>query len=360
MLNVVLDSYDYELALAVIENNCLKNNFMFLSLHLDIGPISQIRRKGLSANASVNTFIMDYDGLCLGVATAWETEQQQKIDKIIQRANNGEEIMLWHRGSAETVCAFYFMNSLLQPTGAPLWEGVHLTDILTQFRYDQKSINCGNIHEILDQNTRRIDPASVDRYSRIWEKLEAEDGDMRILFAPNHFPVSVTYDYFDNFILSYFPQDKSIPMKVVLHNIFKDIGGRSHLWESFIIFRLHTLKDEAFLEYVSSLRHDEEAPIKPDIYRECWKKVSGRKELDDCRLIDDLISAIAADINGEDRYEEITYLLHNIPLDKSSVDKLLGLLNSPWKDEVCSALLVRLGEYITHEQRCDLLLKLGE
>ena len=278
------------------------------------------------------------------------------MNEIVERASNGEEVTLWHRvGSAESECALYFLISILQPTGAILWEGIHLTDILMNLRFHHKRIHCENIDQILFENKREITPAVAERFSRKWENLQIENGDFRVLFGNR--VISVNYDYYDNFILSFFPQDdQSIPIKVVLHNIYKEIGGRSFLWEPFIFYRLFTLKDEGKLEYVSSLPHYDGAPIAPEIYQERWRrKDAGRQPLGDCddKWFEELDRAI------KDNDEEVTDFLHNLPLNIRSVDKLCSLLDVRWNDEICAAVLVRLWEYLTYDQRCDLLEKLG-
>ena len=371
--HVIMDSYEYQDLLRVTKKDFFDENFVFLNLHMELGAIAgykdiAIKSGGgfkqqlcscLHMHFAILSFIANYDGRYLTDGGLWYDQEIEKIERILDVAKNGEQqIILWHRNSAESLTALFYMVSILKPIvdrGA-IREGVNLNREIKRLIYSKSLIDEMEEERIVENCSKPILQGKDHWIDCEYSRLIFENGEMRIIHSPYQSPISSTFNYYDNFLMSRF---KAHPVKTeaIIKAIQNDVGGEQYLWISFLIFRLCQLQDKGFFDIIST------PPVldmtKPMIFGERWK-VRKQKDIQSVEFdydeLKNLLCSESADFEAE---QYLDYLLHIIPLnEKKSKGFLLECMEEEHvteKNKIIVCLLVRFDEFLTPTERTMLL-----
>ena len=372
-LHVILDSYEYQDLLLVTKKDFFKENFVFLNLHMELGAIAgykdiaikpRVKFKQqlcscLEIHCAILSFIANYDGLFLNDGRVWYDQEKEKIQRILDVAKNGEQqLVLWHRNSAESLSALFYMVSILKPivNRGAIREGVNLNREIKRLIYSQSLIDGMEEQRIVEKCSKPILQGKDHWIDCEYSRLIFENSDMRIIHSPYQSPISAAFNYFDNFLLSYF-KGRPVKPETLIKAIQNDVGGKQYFWISFLIFRLCELRDNGYFDIISTPTVLD--ITKPTIFGERWK-VQKQKETPSVEFdydeLRNLLCSESADFEAE---QHLDYLLHTIPLnEKTSKAFLMEAMEAEQvteKNKIIVCLLVRFAEFLTPTERITLL-----
>lgn len=166
------------------------------------------------------------------------------VDRVVDAAKEGDTIRIWHADTASDECGLLMLASLLKDCDCDMVE-VHVRDTfcVTMLDYIEVADNC-------DAWTKPITKDRIEQLDRQWQRLIAEDGELRIL--ENGEIKTVGEDYFDDYILQKMPTQDTINRRALVGTV---LGTSKHyLHDDFVDDRIEALIENNEIIDVGTLR----------------------------------------------------------------------------------------------------------
>lgn len=123
----------------------------------------------------------------------------QELKSLKEKAKSYKSIRIWYSSiDSEDVSTLYFVINYLSDI-----ENIYICDT-------NPSLFSHSTQEIskLLEKTKKLTKEEIENYEKLWDKLEEENGDLRLL--NNSHLESKSYEYLDNKIIEYLKQYSSI------------------------------------------------------------------------------------------------------------------------------------------------------
>ena len=114
----------------------------------------------------------------------------QELKSLKEKAKNYKSIRIWYSSiDSEDVSTLYFVINYLSDI-----ENIYICDTNPSlFAYSTQEINA------LKDKTKKLTKEEIEKYRNLWDKLEEENNDLRLL--NNSHLESKSYEYLDNKII---------------------------------------------------------------------------------------------------------------------------------------------------------------
>ena len=123
----------------------------------------------------------------------------QELKSLKEKSKNYKSIRIWYSSiDSEDVSTLYFVINYLSDI-----ENIYICDTKPSlFAYSTQEINA------LKDKTKKLTKEEIENYKKLWDKLEEENGDLRLL--NNSHLESKSYEYLDNKIIENLKQYESV------------------------------------------------------------------------------------------------------------------------------------------------------
>lgn len=183
-------------------------------------------------------------GLSKRMRRKLEKDFFDNIDRIINATKDGQTIRIWHADAASDECGLLLLASILKDYDCKIVE-VHVHDTVSV-----AMLGCLEIADNCDAWTKPIAKDRLEQLDRQWQRLKAEDGELRIL--ENGEIKTVEEDYFDDFILQCVPSQGTISRRTLVGNV---LGSSKHyLHDDFVDYRIEALIEKNEIIDVGTLK----------------------------------------------------------------------------------------------------------